>query len=194
MFYLPWLSMFRVPQVNIESWHCQFHACLKNGLHTLWTRKAGIWAPRNRIFFVKKGCWGLLPPLYYYWIIFYMTDYPGINALKIHYESNNRFSDPFRWPFRWPVAENVLSFKTPPRLAVFFGEHWNGRYLMHFLRHGFGILAEDGKLWLVDASKRHIRHLHHMQEHAWWWMTGWWFQIFLVFTPKIWGNDPIWLQ
>lgn len=68
-------------------------------------------------FFVKKGCWGLLPPLYYYWIIFYMPDYPGINALKIHYESNNRFSD----LFRWQLPQNFLSFKTPQDLLYFLG-------------------------------------------------------------------------
>ena len=22
--------------------------------------------------------------------------------------------------------------------------------------------------------------------------TGWWFQIFFIFTPILWGNDPIW--
>ena len=27
---------------------------------------------------------------------------------------------------------------------------------------------------------------------SWWLITRWWFQIFFIFNPFFWGNDPIW--
>ena len=104
----------------------------------------------NRIFFLRRVVGvRLLLPLYHYRIMilsaglsWYQCSHLTImnQTLFLNTALLTRFSD----LFRCNSTTSKLRFLSPKP--------------MHFLRHGFGILAEDGNLWLVESDmNKHAR-------------------------------------
>ena len=62
-------------------------------------------------------------------------------------------------------------------------------------RRWAGVVPRGGEFWSRnDREEVPLQKSLHFCHHCLFlqWTTGWWFQVFVIFTPT-WGNDPIWL-
>ncbi len=62
------------------------------------------------------------------------------------------------------------------------GHWWNFRYTTGKTPWFHRTVGNSSRANYCDLSRGHPK----------WWFTGWWFQIFFIFTP-IWGRFPFWL-